>query len=80
MGLWERCQELLGLKAPIAVHDPAADEGRAPVPGQLQPDLPDLEPKPPEVMAEEDNPSQTEALRNRAREVLLGRRKPGSSR
>jgi hypothetical protein len=41
MGLKNRVLELLGVRTPIAVPDPAAEEGRAPVPGEIQPEIPD---------------------------------------
>jgi hypothetical protein len=61
MGLKDRVLELLGVRAPI-VQDPAAEHGRAPVPGELQPEIPDY-------------PTDERAtLRNRARQVRLTHR------
>lgn len=40
MGFWQRFKEAIGISAPIAVHDPLADEGKAPAPGELEPDPP----------------------------------------
>jgi hypothetical protein len=41
MGLKNRVLEVLGVRTPIAVPDPAAEEGRAPVPGEIQPEIRD---------------------------------------
>jgi hypothetical protein len=61
MGLKDRVLELIGARTPV-VHDPAADEGRAPVPGELQPEIPDY-------------PTEDSAtLRNRVRDSRPGPR------
>jgi hypothetical protein len=41
MGLKNRVLEFLGVRTPIAVPDPAAEAGRAPRPGEIQPEISD---------------------------------------